>query len=104
VHPLQKVLEKFDYDDHENRAHEGLLNDKYQHVYLFDSDTDEVRRIVHVEWCTTLRPARYALITQLMNQQDGEEDLVSYHINESLYECIRAAPAPYNQQRRLISN
>ena len=89
-----------------NRAHEGLLNDKYQHVYLFDSDTDEVRRIEHVEWCTTLRPARYALITQLMNQQDGEEDLVSYHyhINESLYECIRAVPAPYNQQRRLISN
>ena len=87
-----------------NRAHEGLLNDKYQHVYLFDSDTDEVRRIVHVEWCTTNRPARYALITQLINQQDGEEDLVSYYINESLYECIRAAPVPYNQQRRLISN
>jgi hypothetical protein len=87
-----------------NRAHESLLNDKYQHVYLFDSDTDEVRRIVHVEWCTTNRPARYALITQLINQQDDEEDLVSYYINESLYECIRAAPAPYNQQRRLISN
>ena len=80
-----------------NRVHESLLNDKwYQHVYLYDSEYSELRRIVHAEWCTVHRPAR--------NEQDPkEEDLVSYYINENLYECIQAAPAPYNQQRKLIS-
>ena len=87
-----------------NRAHEGLLNDKYQHVYLYDAENDELRRIVHVEWCTAHRPPRYAVVTQLVNPPgDEDEDLMPYLINESLYECILSAPAPYNQQRRLIS-
>jgi hypothetical protein len=65
------------------------LNDKYQYVYLYGLDTDEVRRIIHVEWSI-------AVLTQLVNQKQGEEeDVVSYHINDSLYECIRAAPHPY---------
>ena len=38
-----------------------------------------------------------------MNQQQGEEeDVVSYHINDFLYECIRAASHPHNQQRRMV--
>ena len=86
-----------------NRAYEGLLNRKYQHIYLYDAENNELRRVVHVEWCTAHRPARYAVVTQLVNQPD-EEDLVPYLINESLYECFRAAPAPYNQQRRLVNN
>lgn len=98
---------KEDWEDEKirtkNRAHEGLLNDKYQYVYLYDPDNDEVRRIIHVEWSTANRPARYAVLTQLVNQQQGEEeDVVSYHINDFLYECIRAAPHPHNQQRRLV--
>ena len=99
---------KEDWEDEKirtkNRAHEGLLNDKYQHVYLYDAENDELRRIVHVEWCTAHRPPRYAVVTQLVNPPgDEDEDLMPYLINESLYECILSAPAPYNQQRRLIS-
>ncbi len=87
-----------------NRAHESLLNDKYQHVYLYDSDTQETRRILHVEWSTAHRPAKYAVVTQFVHgiHENEEDDLVSYYINESLFDCIRAAPLPYNQQRRLI--
>jgi hypothetical protein len=87
-----------------NRAHESLLNDKYQHVYLYDSDTQETRRIVHVEWSTAHRPAKYAVVTQFVHgiHENEEDDLVSYYINESLFDCIRAAPLPYNQQRKLI--
>ena len=48
---------------------------------------------LHVEWSTANRRARYAVLTQLVNQKQGEEqDVVSYHINDSLNECIRAAP------------
>ena len=87
---------KEDWEDEKistkNRAHEGL-NDKYQYIYLYDPDTDEVRRIIHVEWSKANRPARYAVLTQLVNQKQGEqEDVVSYHIKDSLNECIRAAP------------
>jgi hypothetical protein len=87
-----------------NRAHESLLNDKYQHVYLYDSDTKETRRIVHVEWSTAHRPAKYAVVTQFIQgeYENEEDDLVSYYINESLFDCIRAVPLPYNQQRSLI--
>ena len=93
-----------------NKAHEGLLNDKYQHIFLYDEDVDEIRRPTHVEWSTT-RPARYALITQLVrqngqqgNDDDEADDLVSYFINDSLFDCIRAAPHPYSQQRRLLEH
>ena len=80
------------------------LSDKYQHVYLYDSDTQETRRILHVEWSTAHRPAKYAVVTQFVHgiHENEEDDLVSYYINESLFDCIRAAPLPYNQQRRLI--
>ena len=90
--------------DKKNRAHESLLNDKYQHVYLYDSDTQETRRILHVEWSTAHRPAKYAVVTQFVHgiHENEEDDLVSYYINESLFDCIRAAPLPYNRQRRLI--
>ena len=47
-----------------NRADESLLNDKYQRVYLYDSDTNKVRRIIHVERSTA---AIYAVINQLVN-------------------------------------
>lgn len=89
-----------------NKAHETLLNDKYQHIYLFDDDVGEIRRAVHVEWSTN-RPTKYVVITQLVRRDghdgiDDDEDLVSYYINDSLFDCIRAAPRPFNQERKLI--
>jgi hypothetical protein len=89
-----------------NKAHETLLNDKYQHIYLFDDDVGEIRRAVHVEWSTN-RPTKYVVITQLVCRDghdgiDDDEDLVSYYINDSLFDCIRAAPRPFNPERKLI--
>jgi hypothetical protein len=81
-----------------NRAHESLLKDKYQHVYLYDSDIN-----FHVEWSTFNHTPIYAVIPQLDDGDSDDEDLVSYHINENLYKRIQVAPAPYNQQRRLIN-
>ena len=89
-----------------DKAHETALNDKYQHIYLFDDDVGEIRRAVHVEWSTN-RPTKYVVITQLVRRDghdgiDNDEDLVSYYINDSLVDCIRAAPHPFNQERKLI--
>ena len=91
----------------QNKAHEDLLNDKYQHVFLYDEEENETRRIIHVEWSTT-RPAKYVVITKLVRQDgeasrdDDDDDLVPYFINDELLKCVRAAPRPYNQERRLV--
>ena len=50
-----------------NKAHESLLNGKYQHIFPHDEEEDEIRRAIHVEWSTT-RPAKYVVITQLVHQ------------------------------------
>ena len=36
-----------------NEENEMRINDKYQHVYTYDADTDEIRRIVHCKWLLT---------------------------------------------------
>ena len=90
-----------------NKAHEDLLNDKYQHIFLYDEEESETRRIIHVEWSTT-RPAKYVVITKLVrqggeaNMDNDDDDLVPYLINDELFKCVRAAPPPYNQERRLV--
>ena len=55
-------------------------------------------------------PAKYVVITQLVrleDQGDGadgeDDDLVSYHINDALFDCIRrAAPHPFIKERKLV--
>ena len=86
-----------------NAANEMKLNDKYQHVYIYDADTDEIRRIVHCEWSTANRPCRYTVVAQFISKRsgdteaNGEDEFVSYFINDELYMCIRAAPVVYNR-------
>jgi hypothetical protein len=93
-----------------NKAHEGLLNEKYKYIILFDKEENEIRRAVYVEWITT-RPSRYAVITKLVvglkkgvqaNDNDDDANLVSYYIDDALFACIRAAPWPYNHERTLL--
>lgn len=74
-----------------NAANEMMLNDKYQHVYLYDAYTDEVRRIVHCEGSTANRPCRYTVVAQFISKTSGdaeasdEDEFVSYFINDELY-------------------
>ena len=35
-------------------------------------------------------------------ESNDDEDLMSFFINEELFNCIRAAPHPYNQERKLV--
>ena len=53
---------------------------------------------------TARRPAKRAVVTQFVHgiRESEEDDLASYYVDESLFDRIRAAPLPYNQQRRLI--
>ena len=51
-------------------------------------------------------PAKYVVTTKLV-RQDGDanmddDDLVPYLINDELLKCVRAAPPPCNQERRLV--
>ena len=84
------------------------LNDKYQHVYMYDADADEIRRIVHCEWSTTNRPCQYAVVAQFIAKESGdteasdEDKFVSYFINDELYVCIRAAPEVYNGEFNIV--
>ena len=92
-----------------NAANEMRLNDKYQLIYLYDADTDEIRRIVHCEWLKANRPYRYTVVAQFIAKKsedtdagDEDEEYVSYFINDELYNCIRAAPAVYNREFNLV--
>ena len=77
------------------------MNDKYQHVHIYDADNDEIRRIVNCERSTASRPCRYTVVAQFIakrsgdTEADGEDEFVSYFINDELYMCIIAAPALY---------
>ena len=51
-------------------------------------------------------PAKYVVTTKLV-RQDGDsnrsdDDLVPYLINDELFKYVRAAPPPYNKERRLV--
>ena len=86
-----------------NAAYEMRLNDKYQHIYMYDADTDEIRRIAHCEWSTANRPCQYTVVAQFIATKSGDTEasdegqLVFYFINDEIYIiCIRGAPAVYN--------
>ena len=78
-----------DYSNKE--ANEIRLNDKYQYVYFYDAETDEIRRIVHCKWSTASRLCRYTVVAQFISKRSGdteahdEDEFVSYFINEELY-------------------
>jgi len=64
------------------------------HMYLYN--VDEVRRVVDVEWPTTVRPAKYQVVTQFIETVhaddliNAEQENVNYVINTSLHQCIKA--------------
>jgi hypothetical protein len=75
-----------------NAANEIMLNDKYQHIYIYDADTDEIKRVVNCEWSTANRPCRYTVIAQFIakksediDARDKDEEYVSYFSNDELY-------------------
>ena len=53
-------------------------------------------------------PSMHVIITQLVRLEcqgggaDGDLDLLSYHINDALFDCIRAAPHPFIKERKLV--
>jgi hypothetical protein len=55
-------------------ANEMKLDDKYQHVYIYDADMDEIRRIVHCEWSTANRPCRYTVVAQFISKRSGDTE------------------------------
>ena len=69
-----------------NVAHERKLNDKYQHIYFFDEDANELRRILQVEWQRG-RNASHFVITQLVADTYDEHD-IPYIINIELHAMI----------------
>ena len=83
-----------------NAVHERKLNDKYQHIYFFDADVDELRRIFHVEWQRG-RNASHVAITQLVANAIDVND-IPYVINNELHKMKKNAPAPHNCERTLI--
>jgi len=55
----------------------------------------------------TAQSSMLSLLKQLVRREghngiDDDKDLVSYVINDALFDCIRAAPHPFNQERKLI--
>jgi hypothetical protein len=73
--------------------------------FLCDNDTNEIRRIIDVEWREKLpgknqARAQYHLVCKLVAKNDenytGDDDLKPYLINESMHDMIRVCPAPYN--------
>ena len=55
-----------------NAANEMRKNDKYQHVYIYDADTDEIRRIVHCEWSAANRPCQFTVVLQFITKKSGD--------------------------------
>ena len=93
-----------------DKCRDSLLQ-KYTHMYLYDEV--EVRRVIHVVWATTSRPAKYQAVTQFIepiNANDlinAGQDNVNYLINAELHQCIKAARdipnKSYNFEVELVS-
>ena len=77
-----------------NAAHEKMLSKKYLHMNLYDSDEDEVRQVVGIEWKARARcvPAQLVL----------EDMLEPYYINNTIYQMVMEAPKPYNDGYKLL--
>ncbi len=98
-----------------NQAHEDKLTDKYLHLYFYDRDAFEIRRIIQIEWKARARgvAAQHSCVTSLVESLDGsatvtddskEEELEAYCINETLHEMIKDAPHPYNKGLKMVCN
>lgn len=96
-----------------NQAHEDRLTDKYRHLYFFDRDSLEIRRIIQIEWKVRARGvvAQHACVTALIKSVEqevscadnsDEEEYEPYFININLHEMIKDAPHPYNSGRNMV--
>ena len=100
-----------------NKAHEDLLLHKYQHVYFFDEEHKEIRRVAGIEWKTKVGrsgvDAQHTCLSILVKRTDDEngndheftdDDDETYFINDDLHEMIKAAPAPYNDRLLFVAD
>jgi hypothetical protein len=92
-----------------NIANEHLIEEKYNPEYLYDVKEDEIRRVVDVEWATRNRPAKFVVVTQLIcsisdaaGENESDDGLVSYAINDEFYCCFKAAPHPYKSEFKFV--
>ena len=87
-----------------NAAHEKMLSKKYLHMHLYDSDEDEVRQVVGIEWKARARsvPAQHVLVTQVVTESANEDTLEPYYINDTIYQMVMEAPKPYNDGYKLL--
>jgi hypothetical protein len=85
--PLTRIKEKYNLDENENW------------------------RVVDVEWATRtglqslllLRRLLYLLhIPDAAGENESDDGLVSYAINNELYCCFKAAPHPYNSEFEFV--
>jgi hypothetical protein len=84
-----------------NIANEHLIKDKYN----LDEEEDEIR----FEWATRNRPAKFVVVTQLIcsvpdasGENESDDGLVSYTINDEWYCCFKAAPHSYNSHFEFV--
>ena len=74
------------------------------HMYFYNKD--DVRRVVDVAWSTTVRPAKYQVVTQSIETVNAD-DLINTEQEHVLHQCIQAARdiqnRPYNLEVELIS-
>ena len=77
-----------------NTAHEKMLSKKYVHMHLYDSDEDEVRQVVGIEWKARARsvPSQHVL----------EDTLELSYINDTIHQMVMEAPKPYNDGYKLL--
>lgn len=99
-----------------NNGHEDRLTNQYRHLYFYDRDVLEIRRIIQIEWKQRANglAAQHACVTALIENvdevarvtggTDGDEEEVyeSYYINEIMQEMIKDAPHPYNSGLTMV--
>jgi len=88
-----------------NNANLAALVKKYKHMFFFDDDEDELRRVVEVEWHMAVKKgerAAYQLVTQLVSSENVVAELEGYVINDVFHEMVSACPAPHNNSYKLI--
>ena len=93
------------------------LRHKYnRHIYFYDEDSKEIRRVVNVEWSKRLGAlqAQNTLVTQKIASHtegnaenlitnDDDADYQLYYINAEIFEVISNCPDPYNSSRILMN-
>ena len=97
-----------------NKAHEDLLLNKYQHVYFFDDEHNEIRRVAQIEWKARVgrsgADSQYTCLSILVKRTDENNEEITdaddetYFINDQFHEMIKAAPTPYNENLPFVNN